>query len=300
MVLTALRRLNSRESSNTVPTVGHFRTMSTGSIDRIVSEPASFGATENGKFSELDVPRGSIDASVESSTSTPSSPTLLARNHSYSGSFQEDWEAFPPIDKVTFFDLLDNFALPQQIEKWQKTLASQRERVKRQREKIAFSSINAKDRVVEEWRKRLPTTDEQLEKYRKRVKQSVERINTRWNASTAVTAREKASFIAGVLNIWISGYLLGAMPQYFYYWYTIQILYFMPIRWYTYHKRGYHYFLADLCYFVNALLLLSLWVFPQSKRLLISTYCLAYGNNAIAIAMWRNSLVFHSMDKVAR
>jgi len=45
------------------------------------------------------------------------------------------------------------------------------------------------------------------------------------------------------------------------------------------------------------LLVLTIWFFPQSKRLLISTYCLAFGNNAIAIAMWRNSLVFHSLDK---
>lgn len=72
----------------------------------------------------------------------------------------------------------------------------------------------------------------------------------------------------------------------------------MPVRYYTYHKRGYHYFLADLCYFVNVLLLLSIWVFPNSRRLMIATYCLAYGNNAWAIAMWRNSLVFHSLDKV--
>lgn len=72
----------------------------------------------------------------------------------------------------------------------------------------------------------------------------------------------------------------------------------MPIRFYTYRKRGYHYFLADLCYFVNFLLLLSIWIFPNSKRLFISTYCLTMGNNAIAIAMWRNSLVFHSFDKV--
>lgn len=72
----------------------------------------------------------------------------------------------------------------------------------------------------------------------------------------------------------------------------------MPIRWYNYHKIGFHYFLADLCYFVNFLLVLSIWFFPQSKRLFISTYCLAYGNNAVAIAMWRNSLVFHSLDKV--
>ena len=72
----------------------------------------------------------------------------------------------------------------------------------------------------------------------------------------------------------------------------------MPIRYYKYHKIGFHYFLADLCYFVNLLLILSIWFFPQSKRLFISTYCLAFGNNAVAIAMWRNSLVFHSLDKV--
>lgn len=72
----------------------------------------------------------------------------------------------------------------------------------------------------------------------------------------------------------------------------------MPIRYYTYHQRGYHYFLADLCYFVNMMLVLSLWVFPNSRRLMISTYCLCYGNNAWAIAMWRNSMVFHSLDKV--
>lgn len=72
----------------------------------------------------------------------------------------------------------------------------------------------------------------------------------------------------------------------------------MPLRYYTYHKKGYHYFLADLCYFVNIMLLLSIWVFPNSRRLFIATYCLAFGNNAVAIAMWRNSLVFHSLDKV--
>jgi hypothetical protein len=72
----------------------------------------------------------------------------------------------------------------------------------------------------------------------------------------------------------------------------------MPIRWYNYHKIGFHYFLADLCYFVNLLLILAIWFFPQSKRLFISTYCLAFGNNAVAIGLWRNSLVFHSLDKV--
>ncbi|KAL6715692.1 hypothetical protein ACLMJK_006653 [Lecanora helva] len=223
---------------------------------------------------------------------------LASKNASMSdlSSYQEEWET--PPETLTLLDLLDNLALPARIEKWQNKITAQTERVRQQRERIKSSTFNAKDRVVEEWRRRLPPPDEQLDKYRKRMRDSVDRLGSRWNDTKAVTAREKLSFIAGVLNIFISGYLIGAHPELFYYWFTAQLCYFMPIRYYTYHKRGYHYFLADMCYFVNLLLLLTIWVAPQSKRLLISTYCLAYGNNAVAIAMWRNSMVFHSLDKV--
>ena len=234
-------------------------------------------------------------------SSTPPSPRL-SRNVSFStsGSYQEDWDAFPPLDRLTVFDVLDNLALPQRLEKLQNTLSAQTEKVRRQREKLRSSSKQAKDKVVDQWRRRVPTPDEQLDRYTKRMKDSVDRLGRRWNDAKAVTVREKVSFIAGVLNIFISGYLIGAHPRSFYYWFTAQLCYFMPIRYYTYHARGYHYFLADLCYFVNLLLLLSVWCFPNSKRLFISTYCLAYGNNAVAIAMWRNSMVFHSLDKVTR
>ena len=233
------------------------------------------------------------------SASTPGSPRLL-RNPSLSGSssYQEDWEAFPPLDRLTVFDLLDNFALPQQLEKLQRNISVQTEKVRRQRDAFKSRSSYAKDRVVEEWRRRVPPADEQLERYRKRMRKSVDRLGERWNDTKAVTLREKVSFICGVLNVFISGYLIGGYPEYFHIWYTAQLLYFMPIRCYTYHKRGYHYFLADLCYFVNFLCMCTIWFFPNSKRLFISTYCLAFGNNAVAIAMWRNSMVFHSFDKV--
>ena len=238
-------------------------------------------------------------------SSYPGSPNLRpnllhSRNASFvnSGSFQEDWEAFPPLDKLTFFDIFENVSLPSQIEKWQATLAAQKEKVRKQQERLRITGVNAKDRAVSEWRKRVPTADEQLDKYRKRVKKSVDALSKRWSDTAAVTAREKLSFISSVLNIFISGYLIGAWPAGFYYWFTLQVAYFMPIRYFTYHRKGYHYFLFDLCYFVNLLTMLSIWAFPRSKRLFISTYCLAYGNNAVAIAMWRNSMVFHSLDKV--
>jgi hypothetical protein len=258
---------------------------------------------------DLPSPAGGSSPALEGKTpshdtSEASNPSFsdLPRNPSWSGSnpLQDDWDLFPPLDRLTVFDILDNLALPQRLEKLQNTISSQTEKVRRQQQKLKSSGMIAKDRVVEEWRRRLPPPDEQLDKYRKRMRDSVDRLGRRWNDTKAVTTREKLSFIAGVMNIFISGYLIGAFPQYFYYWFTIQLVYFMPVRYYTYHQKGYHYFLADLCYFVNLLLVLSIWAFPQSKRLFISTYCLAYGNNAVAIAMWRNSLVFHSLDKVTR
>lgn len=266
-------------------------------------------ATTNGS-STSSPGRGSPNLTADTSalSTTPPSPSSLSRNTSFStkNGYNDDWEAYPPLERLTVFDLFDNLALPQRLESWQNKINAQTERVRRQREKLKLSGWSAKDRVVEEWRRRLPPPDEQLEKYRKRMKDSVDRLGARWNDTKSVTAREKLSFIAGVLNVFISGYLVGAHPELFYYWFTAQLCYFMPIRYYTYHARGYHYFrklhngsfwpkligpiVADMCYFVNLLLLLTIWVAPQSKRLLISTYCLAYGNNAVAIAMWRNSV----------
>ncbi len=224
---------------------------------------------------------------------------MLSRNSSYIGSqsMQEDWEV--PLDKLSFFDIFDNLALPAKLDKWQATLQSQKEKIARQQERIRTTGNNARDRAVAEWRKRVPPADEQLAKYRSRMKRSVDDLNKRWNEVATISLREKISFMSAVLNVFISGYLVGAAPQYFYIWYTIQLMYFMPIRIGTYYRKGYHYFLADLCYFVNLLDLLAIWAFPRSKRVFISAYCLSYGNNAIAIVMWRNSLVFHSMDKVA-
>lgn len=227
----------------------------------------------------------------------------LSRNSSYvrRSSFTEDWEAFPPLDKLTIFDFLENLALPQRLEKLQSTLSAHTLKVRRQSERIKNQSAKAKDRVREEWRRRIPpTADEQLDKYRKKMSEGVDRLGRRWNDAKVVTVREKVAFIGGVLNIFISAYLIGAWPEWFHIWYTAQLCYFLPLRYYTYHQKGYHYFMADLCYFVNVLAMAMIWVFPQSRRLFVATYCLAYGNNAWAIAMWRNSMVFHSIDKVTR
>lgn len=258
------------------------------------------GETHNGHLNS-----GNDYLSASSSASgmqTPSTPGL-SRSASYEhiGGFDGfGQDSFPPVDRLTMFDILENLALPQRLDQMQAFTARQNAKLREQRQKLASRALSSKNVVVETWKKRVPTPDEQLEKYRRRMRESVDRLGKRWTDAKSVTMKEKISFVTAVLNIFISGYLVGAFPQYFHYWYSAQLAYFMPIRWYSYHKIGFHYFLADLCYFVNLLLILSIWFFPHSKRLFISTYCLAFGNNAVAIAMWRNSLVFHSLDKVTR
>ena len=62
-----------------------------------------------------------------------------------------------------------------------------------------------------------------------------------------------------------------------------------------------HYFLFDFCYFVNMLLLLYLWLIPPglfAGNVFAILFCYVNGPLLWGIPMWRNSLVFHSVDKM--
>lgn len=268
-------------------------------VDSTQPIPSSKSQPELGHTDQADA-----TSTLPSNSSSAGLRPGLSRSTSFSNNstYQDDSDAeeaafFPPVEQLTMFDFIENLALSQRVEKLQNSISTQTERLKLA---AKSRSQSTKDRAIEEWRRRVPSEGEQLDRYKKRMRLSVDRLNKQWASTTAITTREKLSFLAAVMNILVSGYLVGGRPDWFPLWYSAQLFYFMPIRYYTYHKKGYHYFLADLCYFVNLLVVLSIWVFPNSKRLFISTFCLTMGNNAIAIIMWRNSLVFHSMDKVVR
>jgi len=69
-------------------------------------------------------------------------------------------------------------------------------------------------------------------------------------------------------------------------------------RYFLYHAENTHYFLIDFCYVVNLLLLFNLHYYPNSRVLFKVAFALANGPVPVAIIAWRNSLVFHSLDKV--
>lgn len=171
----------------------------------------------------LSVTAGTLDGLY-----TPGTPGM-SRTSSSTDMFGSHFETygesnFPPVDRLTMFDILENLALPQRLEKMQNAVHNQAEKVRRQRAKLASRALSSKNNLVEEWRKRVPARpEEQLDKYRKRMTGAVDRLGKRWNDAKTVTMKEKISFVTAVLNIFISAYLIGAFPEYFHYWYTIQL-----------------------------------------------------------------------------
>ncbi|WVQ78433.1 hypothetical protein IAT38_000519 [Cryptococcus sp. DSM 104549] len=145
------------------------------------------------------------------------------------------------------------------------------------------------------------------EKYRKDVEREVERIKLKlaakvthlsgtWRSAQVVRTKDKISFLFGVLSLAFTCLMYGMAPEWLPFAYTVQSAFYLPIRIYTYKRKAWHYFF--LCYFVNVLDLLWIWVFPSSSILFIASYLLTLGPLASAIITWRNSLVFHSLDKV--
>jgi hypothetical protein len=139
---------------------------------------------------------------------------------------------------------------------------------------------------------------EELRRMRAKVALRVDKLSARWAEQKNVRLRDKISFVVGVMNLVCSSLLFAYKPEWMYFSYTLQCAFFLPIRVFTYYRLRYHYFLFDFCYFANLLNLAYIWLFPRSTFLFLACYCSALGPLAFSIATWRNSAVFHSLEKM--
>uniref|UniRef100_A0A7S3QMQ2 Glycerophosphocholine acyltransferase 1 n=1 Tax=Dunaliella tertiolecta TaxID=3047 RepID=A0A7S3QMQ2_DUNTE len=110
--------------------------------------------------------------------------------------------------------------------------------------------------------------------------------------------KDKITFVLGSTCLWVCAFWLGSSPQSFYKLYTGLGVVLFTFRYLVYRARKWHYYLLDLCYYGNTLLLLHLWVYPRSYLLARTTFALNSGPLAFTILAFRNSLVYHDMDKV--
>jgi len=214
--------------------------------------------------------------------------TLFSLDHLFSEDGSEYTNAFTLLDTLeTYWDA--------RMDLLQRNISKRKDRLK-MRAELALNEIfkgkpPSPDALAENF-------EREVVKLKLKVSTRMASLSTAWQSAKVVRTREKISFFFGVMSLVFSALLFGLAPQYIHISYTLQSLCLLPYRFYKYKKLQWHYFLFDLCYYVNILNFVFLWILPQSPSLFVACYCLSHGSVASAIITWRNSLVFHDSDKV--
>jgi len=124
------------------------------------------------------------------------------------------------------------------------------------------------------------------------------RIRDHMKETPQVKMIDKFSFTLGVLAIVFSEWLLLRKPNIFPSFYFGLMTLLLIWRYFDYKKAKYELFMLDFCYFVNASVMLQSLVFPDNREWFDINYVMCTGPVCMAIVVWHNSLVFHSLDKV--
>jgi len=113
-----------------------------------------------------------------------------------------------------------------------------------------------------------------------------------------VRNKDKFAFVLGVVNCMLLPYLVGAHANLVAQYYGLMAVVLIGFRFVNYKRMNWHYFLFDFCYFANFWLLAYLFFNPSNGTLFLLCFGMSNGPLIWAIPTWRNSMVFHSIDKV--
>ena len=173
------------------------------------------------------------------------------------------------------------------------------------------------DKVRKTVRKRL--VGDENTSVRKAAKQ---RVREELKKPKTIRLMDRIAFCVGVFGIVATQYFVLLYPAYFGWYYLAVIPSLIGVRYPLYRRQKMQYFLIDFCYFAQILVILNIFLqflndygnmaeddtLPPSPTQVVSgsvahrlfkVNCLfANGPLAVAIIAWRNSLVFHSLDKV--
>jgi len=162
--------------------------------------------------------------------------------------------------------------------------------------RVLEAGKEAKDRMQEV---RKEAQGRAQRKWRKTVTGDPEkRIRDHMKEVPQVKMIDKLSFTFGVLCICGSEWLALRHADWFpLYYYAIMSM-LMVWRLITYSKDKYQLFMLDFCYFVNLSVAVQTAFFPTNINWYKANYILCMGPLMFAIIVWKNSLVFHSLDKL--
>ena len=109
---------------------------------------------------------------------------------------------------------------------------------------------------------------------------------------------DRVAFTFGVLMLVATEAFLLRWPAAFWAFYVVMMPLLLAFRVCQYTALSYQFFMLDFCYFAVAAAGVHAALFPSSAWLGDMVFAWANGPLACAIVVWRNSLVFHSLDKI--
>jgi Protein of unknown function (DUF2838) len=95
----------------------------------------------------------------------------------------------------------------------------------------------------------------------------------------------------------LTAYIWGAFPDKFYLLHSLKTISYLFLRFVSFKQRKFHYYMCDFCYIVN---LFSMWVSfvsPQNLTMQKILFVTANGPLALAVIVFKNKVVLHSMDQ---
>ncbi len=109
---------------------------------------------------------------------------------------------------------------------------------------------------------------------------------------------DKLSFMMGVSVICFSEFIFLKNPEWFPLYYQALITLLIIVRAFLYFQNKAQFFLMDFCYAVNGSCIAQTLLQTENVEWFKLNYVFAMGPLCAAIPVWRNSLVFHSLDKI--
>mmetsp|Transcript_25978 Transcript_25978/g.43455 ORF Transcript_25978/g.43455 Transcript_25978/m.43455 type:complete len:456 (-) Transcript_25978:207-1574(-) len=251
-----------------------------------------------------------VGTNPETSDGSSLSPTVDDPDLDNWEMFDESTEKFllsTDDDALTLIDLLgflDEVKVPDSLRKRTKAWGN---RLQAEQKKMAKKFNSAKDRLKEiqnGLRRRGNEVTRKLEEHSTRTARRIitgdsnKRVRDYVKEPPVVRMIDCVSFTLGVILLVSAEFMTLRFPHFFWIFYVITAWAMIITRCILWWGGIFKYFLFDFCYFVNAVCSLVVLFFPNNT--VLNQVCFVWANGPVVLAMvtWRNSLVFHSLEKV--
>ena len=167
-----------------------------------------------------------------------------------------------------------------------------KEEFQRKKDEVKEAVLNSKERIKEKSREKLDAGKQKILKLRKKTYKRLKNMEPEENY------RQKVVFTKSVLTLVIKTFAVCSGQWLLPWYYAITCPTLIIWRIITYWQAQFQYFCLDFCYFGNLLIALIIWFAPSNPELCSLLFSISNGILYLGAFSFRNSLVFHSVDKM--